>query len=212
MIFKQIDAIRRGVKTQTRREVKAGDTFRENHLCKIVGVYRSGRLLWKVGGVYAIVPKRGMKGIGKIRILEIRRERLQDISEADAIAEGVEFEAPFYSVFVGGKRLVFGVSAVEAYRELWESINGRGSWDKNPYVWVICFEVVEMVEDTLSEVETPHPLTPSPTRGEGKGSKCPECGTVDCLVVDMINGDKTLEAIYECPKCGEIFQEVVRRA
>lgn len=58
----------------------------------------------------------------RIRITSIRCERLQDISEDDARAEGV--------------------ADVAAYRELWERINGAGSWDANPFVWVYGFEVV----------------------------------------------------------------------
>lgn len=58
-------------------------------------------------------------------VTDVRVERLQDISEADAIAEGVEAERPD--------------TAVGAYEWLWEAINGPGSWDANPWVWVVEF-------------------------------------------------------------------------
>lgn len=55
-------------------------------------------------------------------------ERLQQISEADAKAEGVGYH-------VGGPVL--------AYRTLWKSINGAGSWKANPWVWVVTFKRIE---------------------------------------------------------------------
>lgn len=63
-----------------------------------------------------------------LEIVSVSIERLQDISEADAIAEGV-----------GGDVTVTPCFAVERYRALWESINGPGSWDANPWVWVVEF-------------------------------------------------------------------------
>lgn len=73
-------------------------------------------------------------------IVSVRVERLHDISEADALAEGVVCDpgedGPYYfvpGVGYGGS----SESAVGAYRKLWESINGPGSWALNPWVWVI---------------------------------------------------------------------------
>lgn len=84
-----------------------------------------------------------------LEVTGVRVERLQDISEADAIAEGIEgFELPE----CGGRfwldyRLTDAEagcspalkSPVDSYRWLWESINGPGSWDANPFVWVVEF-------------------------------------------------------------------------
>lgn len=61
-----------------------------------------------------------------LEITDVRVERLQEISEADAVAEGVTV-----TVRENG--------ALDPFRELWRSINGPGSWDANPYVWVIEF-------------------------------------------------------------------------
>jgi len=63
-----------------------------------------------------------------LEIKGIRVERLQDVSDADALAEGVDRT----NTSIGGY-------ATERYRLLWESINGAGSWDANPWVWVIEF-------------------------------------------------------------------------
>lgn len=70
-----------------------------------------------------------------LEITEIRVERLQEITPDDAIAEGVF--CPEIGYVQHGDRapvLLFGV--------LWESIHGKGSWDKNPWVWVISFRKV----------------------------------------------------------------------
>ena len=60
-----------------------------------------------------------------LEITGVRVERLQDISAADAWAEGIAYSPD--------------VDPVHAYRELWEQINGPGSWDANPFVWVVEF-------------------------------------------------------------------------
>jgi len=80
-----------------------------------------------------------------LQITGVRVERLQDISEADAIAEGCTENHNGY--FWGGPHAVSGLkqmaTAASAYRDLWESINGAGSWDLNPWVWAVEFKVVK---------------------------------------------------------------------
>lgn len=63
-----------------------------------------------------------------LEVTGVRVERLKDISEADAIAEGPAQhpDGPWH-----------------AYRSLWTLINGPGSWAANPWVWVIEFKVVK---------------------------------------------------------------------
>lgn len=75
-----------------------------------------------------------------LKITEVRVERLQDISSADAKAEGAE---PIHLQPGGteGDPSEGRISYVEGYRKLWESINGKGSWDANPWVWALTFEV-----------------------------------------------------------------------
>lgn len=73
-----------------------------------------------------------------LEVTGVRIERLQDISEADARAEGIE-----QSERTGGW-LPGNCAAPEwAFRELWESINGAGSWNANPWVWVVEFRRIE---------------------------------------------------------------------
>jgi hypothetical protein len=63
-----------------------------------------------------------------LQIVGVRIERLQEISAGDALAEGI----------------VPGTvdDPVPAYRAVWERINGAGSWEANPLVWVVEFELV----------------------------------------------------------------------
>lgn len=66
-----------------------------------------------------------------LEIVEVRVERLQEISEEDAVAEGA-----FPMTGEAGDNYRRG------FRFLWESINGSGSWEKNPWVWAISFKRV----------------------------------------------------------------------
>lgn len=72
-----------------------------------------------------------------LRITDVRVQRVQEISEADARAEGVgHVESVARLVESGDYRIAFA--------ELWDSINGkRATWASNPYVWAITFEVVD---------------------------------------------------------------------
>ena len=79
-----------------------------------------------------------------LEIVSVRVERLQDISEEDAIAEGVYCESEDEISFNGPWYINAGDSqgyatAKSCYEALWDSINGEGSWEKNPWVWVIEF-------------------------------------------------------------------------
>lgn len=74
-----------------------------------------------------------------LEVTGVRVERLQDISEADAMAEGIQRIAGRYT-FNGG--LHESRTAVESYRYLWESINGTESWSANSWVWVVEFRRV----------------------------------------------------------------------
>jgi hypothetical protein len=70
-------------------------------------------------------------------ISAVHVERLQDITEEQAITEGILRDG---SGWRGGKDLPWCASPIGAFRILWESINGRGSWDANPWVWAIHFK------------------------------------------------------------------------
>ena len=72
-----------------------------------------------------------------LEVTAVRVERLQDISDTDAKAEGVE-----HFIFHDGTRAM-PTTYAEQYRGLWNHINGAGSWDANPWVWAITFRRVK---------------------------------------------------------------------
>lgn len=74
-----------------------------------------------------------------LEITGVRVERLQNISKADAIAEGLTSNSGLYA----SPGQMWQIDPRKAYSNLWESINGPGSWDANPWVWVIEFKVLK---------------------------------------------------------------------
>jgi len=70
----------------------------------------------------------------------VKVERLQDISEADAIAEGVECDSDGWRDYLMPTTQCCA-SARESFRTLWASINGRVLWAANPWVAAYTFDV-----------------------------------------------------------------------
>ena len=86
-----------------------------------------------------------------LRVKNVRVERLQDISDADACEEGIEpvyfeknFDKKAIKAFKHYTDSSFdGADAIGSFRSLWQSINGEQSWRDNPWVWVREFERME---------------------------------------------------------------------
>ena len=97
------------------------DAFERNRLEGATG-YR-----WKPSVLMPSWASRAM-----LEITGIRVERLQDISDEDAKAEGVDPWNDLRSVTVWEK--VYGYR--EAFRQRWEQMHGPDSWARNDYVWV----------------------------------------------------------------------------
>lgn len=102
-----------------------------------------------------------------LTVTDVRVERLQDCSEADAIAEGILRENVILGAHcaggvhseITGERYFDPSSndeedgheyAVGAYAALWNNINGDGAWEANPWVVAVSFEVAEGNIDALS--------------------------------------------------------------
>ncbi|HGM8370932.1 TPA: hypothetical protein ACKQBB_006790 [Pseudomonas aeruginosa] len=77
-----------------------------------------------------------------LEITAVRVERLQDISEEQALAEGVRGEPCDHARQACADIGCWGDTAKGAFGFLWESLNGEGSWAANPWVWVVEFKRV----------------------------------------------------------------------
>lgn len=84
-----------------------------------------------------------------LEVTEVRVQRLNDISERDALAEGItwpdrdgqRYQPPIDTYGISGAR-----TAAEKFQELWDSINGKRpgcTWENNPWVWAITFKRIK---------------------------------------------------------------------
>lgn len=170
------EAVLSGRKTQTRRILPAGTplgSWRETErkskykIGEIVAVAQAYRDTWQHTGYMTEIEAKQCAGYSNkmfvradlmphhIRITNVRVERLQDISDEDCIAEGVELNPRQYEYdgqkvyFVRnlGHWRGFGCDNFntprEAYAALIDRISGKGTWDSNPYVFVYEFELVK---------------------------------------------------------------------
>lgn len=76
-----------------------------------------------------------------LEVTEVRIERLQDISEMDAVAEGIDRRGHGWAWYSDAE--LYTTQPVTSYRDLWEQINGQDSWEANPWVWVVGFKRLE---------------------------------------------------------------------
>lgn len=84
----------------------------------------------------------------QIQIRDLRIERLQDISDDDCMKEGIrrayaESILDMYGyIDYKGRGLWFDTPR-EAFASLIDKVSGRGTWDRNPFVWRIEFKLVK---------------------------------------------------------------------
>lgn len=81
-----------------------------------------------------------------LEVIGVRVEALQAISEADALAEGIQIGRDGH--YNGAPHQIKGTpkafnTAKEAFADLWVSIYGAESWNSNPFVWVVEFDVIK---------------------------------------------------------------------
>ena len=74
-----------------------------------------------------------------LEVTSVRVELLQDISEADALADGISDTGALILDSAGNEQ----GGPIAEYAVLWDQINGDGSWESNPWVWVVEFKAIE---------------------------------------------------------------------
>ena len=81
-----------------------------------------------------------------LEVINVRVERLQEITEADAIAEGVRYDADRdrYANYPENETCPGWDDPRRSFRSLWDEINGKKyPWESNPWVWVVEFRRID---------------------------------------------------------------------
>ena len=156
-------AVLRGEKTQTRRIVKDGTPLGNFEETMKYAPYKVGEVV-AVAQCYLDIGSPQFDKFGrdvpgntnkmfvkaelmphKIKITNVRIERLQDISDEDCLREGISHCTPAddqdteggfgFQSYKGG--LYLFNTAREAFAALIDKVSGKGTWESNPYVWCI---------------------------------------------------------------------------
>jgi len=162
-----IRALKKGVKTQTRRTMKAATCpfgevgellyVREDYQLPayLDSVSPSGVTAPNVKIHYTADGDSPFSGMGKPRsnmymprwmsrmtleLTGVKSEKLKEISHEDVLAEGISSEQA-YEAIAGQSRYFIGEAYQKAYAALWDKLHGSGAWDVNPFVWVLRFKV-----------------------------------------------------------------------
>jgi len=110
-------------------------------------IFKNKILKWKPS---LFMPKAACRIF--LKITEIRVERLQDITNEDSLKEGIEIGETVKSPLSDNNLQTYKNYLSDEFKwyapklsfnTLWQSINGKDSWEANPWVWVICFERIE---------------------------------------------------------------------
>ena len=151
------DAVLEGRKTMTRRLAPEGATLTESRyqVDEIIAVAQSYKdVIYTDGLPHPLVAKPGFTNKmyvradlmpHQIRITSVRIERIQDISDEDCLREGIVKALGLYGcegVCERGDQLFF-CNPREAFAALIDRVSGKGTWQRNPWVFVYSFELVK---------------------------------------------------------------------
>jgi len=110
------------------------ERFRHPHFCNYAADWLHGPVRWTPS---IHMPRWASRIL--LEVTEVRVERLQDICADDAWDEGTATWAAENPPRAPNGTVDKFNNILLAYAALWESINGAGSWDANPWVWAVTF-------------------------------------------------------------------------
>ena len=84
----------------------------------------------------------------RIKITGVRAEKLQDISDEDCLAEGIQFDGKAQSFYCGfntstGSKIWLGRNPRESFAALIDLTSGKGTWQSNPFVFVYEYKLIK---------------------------------------------------------------------
>lgn len=133
-------------------EVAIAQSYKDIHaeILRVVGDLELKQELLNSKGYTNKMFVRADKMLHRIRITDIRAERLQEISDEDCIAEGIKknpevLRGMWEFSYIKDVTLKFEMSTTPrgAYAKLIDHISGKGTWASNPYVFVYEFELIK---------------------------------------------------------------------
>lgn len=150
-----------GRKTMTRRSTRMyeiGDVVAIQQSYKEIASKRDEALialdLYKIGNSLLTMDEMGAGWNNKmfvcadlmphhIRITALRQEQLQAISDDDCLREGITWAIPSDKIYQYPDSIVSFKTPREAFASLIDKVSGRGTWERNPIVWVYEFELMD---------------------------------------------------------------------
>lgn len=111
--------------------------YLEQYLFKADYTSPTGTVKWKPS---LFMPKEAARIW--LEVLDVRVERLQNISEEDAESEGILIDDEGLMCFDYVANCFRDITPKESFKSLWIKINGEESWNQNVWVWVISFKVL----------------------------------------------------------------------
>lgn len=137
-----------------RKQFRAGVTDdMQRRIVEVRPRVQVGDFFWQKAGRFGSRAK----STATYEVLGVEVRRLQDMTDADAVREGVAH------VHVPTNFPLHARAPRGIFAWLWDSINGKGSWSKNPWVWVYRYQFIpENIDTVLAACEaTKKPLVPA---------------------------------------------------